>query len=83
MLQIKMKHFLHMMQTLQHLDLLEEDETIMKEKEWQGIRVSSKAGQELTPISWRRFEDAKYFVAILLDNLTEASECQRYFLTQF
>ena len=63
--------------------MLEEDETIMKEKEWQGIRVSSKAGQELTPISWRRFEDAKYFVAILLDNLTEASECQRYFLTHF
>ena len=63
--------------------MLEEDETIMKEKEWQGIRLSSKAGQELTPISWRRFEDAKYFVAILLDNLTEASECQRYFLMQF
>ena len=57
--------------------MIEEDDSILKEKEWQGIRISSKVGQELTPISWQRFEETKYFVAIILDNLTEASECQR------
>ena len=57
--------------------MIEEDDSILKEQEWQGIRISSKVGQELTPISWQRFEETKYFVAIILDNLTEASECQR------
>ena len=57
--------------------MIEEDETILKAQEWQGIRLSSKVGQELTPLSWQRFEEAKYFMALILDSLTEASECQR------
>ena len=65
------------MQTLENLDSIEQDESTLKEQEWQGVRYSSKIGQELTPLSWQRFEDAKCFVALLLDNLTEASDCQR------
>ena len=56
---------------------MEKDENSLKEQERQGIRISSKIGQELTPISWQRFEEAKFFVALILDNMTEASECQR------
>ena len=61
--------------------MIEEDEMILKEQEFQGIRLSFKFGQELTPISWRRFEEAKCFVALILDTLTDASECQRYTVT--
>ena len=57
--------------------MIEEDENILKAQEWQGVRLSSKVGQELTPLSWQRFEEAKYFMALILDSLTEASECQR------
>ena len=57
--------------------MMEKDENSLKEQERQGIRISSKIGQELTPISWQRFEEAKFFVALILDNMTEASECQR------
>ena len=60
---------------------MEKDENILKEQEMQGVRKSYKAGnpigQELTPLSWQRFEETKYFVALILDNMTEASECQR------
>ena len=57
-----------------------------------GLGMMAMAGTALAETSWsmatpwgggKPLEDAKYFVAILLDNLTEASECQRYFLTHF
>ena len=59
------------------LDMMEKDENTLKEQEMQGVRISYKIGQELTPISWQRFEETKFFVALILDNMTEASECQR------
>ena len=63
---------------LENLAMIEDDECWLKQQEWQGVRqVPSKVGQELTPLSWQKFEDVKCFTAVILDSLTHASNCQR------